>query len=193
MRRSSQILVAFVLLIGGASCKESERHFVPAPPPQRDAAAAPEPGAPATGDGGAATAGAASGGGGYPADAELSKAEADDLLAFLDTGVPPDLDDARLFTKLARKCGSTASCVAPECGKVLAVCDGADRTGCGTMLLERCPPFQTIAQGASGDDLGARTNQWVKDLWGDLVVKLRLSLPDKLQGKLDKLAQRHGL
>lgn len=184
------LATASALLPGG--CRESERHFVPAPPPQRDAAVVSEPEPGASGDGGAASAAATTGSGDYPVDAELSRARTEELLAFLENELPADTGDAQLFTSLAQKCGGMPECVSPECGKVLSSCTGDDRAGCGALLLDRCPAFQTTAEGASGD-LGAKTDRWVRDLWGDMVVKLRLSLPDEMHGKLDELAQRHDL
>jgi hypothetical protein len=178
-----------VVLLSAGGCREQSRHFVPAPPPGRDA------GIP---DAGAATAAAPSGDGGAAggeesSGGELTRAQADALIAFLDKDLPPDLEDGELFTRLARRCGSTAACATGECAQVLSSCSGDAAADCGAQLAERCPAFEAVAQGASGDALGERAQQWVRDLWGDLVVKLRLSLPEKMHGQVDKLAERHQL
>jgi hypothetical protein len=176
------------LLISGA-CREQSRHFVPAPPPGRDAGLT---------DAGTATAAAPSGDGGAVggeevSGGELTRAQADALIAFLDKDLPAELEDAELFTRLARRCGSTPACSSGECAEVLSSCSGEAPADCGAQLAERCPAFQAVAQGVSGDALGERAQQWVRDLWGDLVVKLRLSLPEKMHGQVDKLAERHQL
>lgn len=201
-------LVALALAVAAPGCRKKKRHFVPAPAPNRDGGFEFEtaPGTDAvaipinTGDGGVAVAGDGDGdsagdgdGDTGPAEGELSGAEAKDLITFLDKELPADLDDKRLFTKLARKCGGFRKCSDKACGAVLATCSGDDKAGCGTMLLKSCPAFQAVAQGSSGDQLASRTETWVRDLWGDLVIKLRLSLPEKVQGQIDKLAGRHQL
>jgi hypothetical protein len=195
---SRTALIALVAIAMAApACRKNERNFVPAPAANRDGGFAFEtaPGTDAIaipidrGDGGVA-----SGDGDGDGDGDSTgPTEAKDLITFLDQELPADIDEKRLFTKLARKCSETRKCSDKACGSVLASCSGDDVAGCGTMLLGACPAFAAIAAGASGDALGAKTETWVRDLWGDLVVKLRLSLPEKAQGQVDKLAGRHQL
>lgn len=201
MRAATAIAIALVAAL--SSCRKEDRHFVPAPPTNRDGGFELET-APGTdiaavpiGDGGVPTAGDGDSAGGDgdtgPVEGALDKAEVTDLLAFLDKELPADLGAERLFTKLARKCGATAKCADKACGAVLATCSGEDKAGCGTMLKKGCPAFATIAGDASGDALASATETWIRDLWGDLVLKLRLSLPEKMHKQIDKLASRHQL
>ena len=196
----SIVLIVAAALLATPGCRKKDRHFVPAPAANRDGGFELEtvPGSDGAvavigGDGGVAAAGDGDGDSSAPAEGSLTKDEISDLLGFLDKELPADLGADELFTKLARKCGVTEKCVDQACGTVLMGCSGEDKAGCGKQLLESCPAFSTIAGGSSGDALASATETWVRDLWGDLVIKLRLSLPDKMHQQVDQLATRHQL
>ena len=209
-----KLTVVLILALAVGGCRKKKRNFVPAP--KADAGEDDDDGdddestsddkddkpdeVAAAGDGdGGPTAVATEPGDGDSGDgdsddpSEISRSVANSLVTFLDKELPAKIKSEDLFTKLARRCAEVEACAPKACRTVLAACAGDDIGGCGVQLQTSCPAFEAVAQGASGSKLEEKTNTWLRDLWGDLVVKTRLALPDKKADRVDELAGRHQL
>ncbi len=194
------------MLTVASACRDEKRHFEPAPKieaPEDDEADEADtdgenlgPSLVVEGDGKSADSEGDGGAGESEETAEdgqLSRKQANALVSLLDNDLAADISASRLFTKLAHKCAEVDVCVDVKCREVLQGCAGDDKIGCGTALMASCPAFSVFAQGATKDALDSKTNLWVRELWGDMLVKIRLTLPDSKQDRVDELAERHQL